>query len=124
VDYIGSQLDPSTRTVEARVILPNPEGRFRPGMFGMVTVFSDAAPDADGLLVPTAALQRVAGGHVVFVVVGDGEYRQARVRVVAQSKEFAQIAGELRPGVRVAVGDTFILKSEVGKEAMGGGHSH
>jgi len=124
VDYIGSQLDPSTRTVEARVILPNPEGRFRPGMFGMVTVFADAAPDADGLLVPTAALQRVAGGHVVFVVVGDGEYRQARVRVVAQSKEFAQIAGELRPGVRVAVGDTFILKSEVGKEAMGGGHSH
>ncbi|MEP0848073.1 MAG: efflux RND transporter periplasmic adaptor subunit [Phycisphaerae bacterium] len=124
VDFIGSQLDPSTRTVEARVVLPNPDSRFRPGMFGMVSVFSEATADAGGLLVPMAALQRLAAGHVVFEVVGEGEYRQVPVQVVAQSKEFAQVTGELQPGMRVAVGDTFVLKSEAGKEAMGGGHSH
>lgn len=124
VDYIGSQLDPSTRTVEARVVLPNPEGTFRPGMFGMVTVFSESAAETAGLLVPSAAVQRVAGGHVVFEILGEGEFRQVPVRVVAQSKEFAQVTGELRAGMRIAVGDTFVLKSEAGKEGMGEGHAH
>lgn len=124
VDYIGSQLDPDTRTVEARVVLPNPQRRFRPGMFGMVTVFSEAAADAAGLLVPLAAVQRVAGGHVVFEIMGEGKFRQVPVQIVAQSKAFAQVTGDLQPGARIAVGDTFVLKSEVGKKAMGGGHGH
>ena len=124
VDYLGSQLDPATRTIEARVVLPNPQRRFRPGMFATVTVFSEAPAEAAGLLVPAEALQRVAGGHVVFEITGAGAFRQIPVQIVAQSKQFAQIAGALQPGARVAVGDTFILKSEAGKEAMGGGHSH
>ncbi|GEM_PF-789922 len=124
VDYIGSALDPTTRTVEARVVLPNPAGQFRPGMFGMVTVFAPAAKDDAGMLVPAAALQRVASGYVVFVLEGDGEYRQVPVGVVARSREFVQVSGPLQAGVRVVVGDTFMLKSEAGKSAMGGGHSH
>ena len=124
VDYIGSQLDPDTRTVEARVVLPNPQQRFRLGMFGMVTVFSEGAADAAGLLVPIAAVQRVAGGHVVFKFIEAGEFRQVPVRIVAKSKEFAQVSGDLKAGDKLAVGDTFVLKSEVGKEELGGGHGH
>ena len=124
VDYIGSQLDPDTRTVEARVVLSNPQRRFRSGMFGMVTVFSQGAVDAAGLLVPLAAVQRVAGGHVVFKIVNEGEFRQVPVRIIAKSKDFAQVSGDLKAGDKLAVGDTFVLKSEVGKEEMGGGHGH
>lgn len=128
VDYIASQLDPDTRTVEARVVLPNPEARFRPGMFGTVTVFTNhhderGSNDA-GLLVPVGALQRVKDGYVVFALGDPGEFRQVSVRVLRKSKTFAEISGDIVPGDRIVVGDTFVLKSEVGKADMGGGHAH
>ena len=89
-----------------------------------MTVFSQGAADAAGLLVPLAAVQRVAGGHVVFKIVNEGEFRQVPVRIIAKSKDFAQVSGDLKAGDKLAVGDTFVLKSEVGKEEMGGGHGH
>lgn len=124
VDYIGSQLDPATRTVEARVVLPNPDRRFRPGMFGMVTVFAEGPVEDGGLLVPIAAVNRTDDGFAVFKAIDESTFQQTPVEVVSQSKEFAQVAGDLRPGDRVAIGDTFVLKSEAGKETMGGGHHH
>ncbi|HOQ88462.1 MAG TPA: efflux RND transporter periplasmic adaptor subunit, partial [Phycisphaerae bacterium] len=129
VDYIGSQLDPDTRTVQARVVLPNPERRFRPGMFGVVTVFMDRTSDATAtapgsLLVPISALQRVEDGHVVYRVIEEGVFEAVPVQVTARSQEFAEVTGGLAPDDQVVVGETFILKSEMGREAMGGGHSH
>lgn len=128
VDYIASHLDPDTRTVEARVVLPNPKARFRPGMFGTVTVFAnrhdDNGSNGEGLLVPVGALQRVKDGHVVFTVGHPGDFRQVSVRVLRQSKTFAEISGDIVAGDKIVVGDTFVLKSEVGKAAMGGGHAH
>jgi len=129
VHYIGSQLDPDTRTVQARVVLPNPERRFRPGMFGVVTVFMDRTSDATAtapgsLLVPISALQRVEDGHVVYRVIEEGVFEAVPVQVTARSQEFAEVTGGLAPDDQVVVGETFILKSEMGREAMGGGHSH
>ena len=128
VDYIGSELDPKTRTVEARVVLANASGRFRPGMFGSMTVFTGhqhvGGVHEDALLVPLAALQRVESGYVVYVMSGLGEFKQTPVRVIAQSREFAEITGVIEPGSRIVTGDTFLLESEVSKEEMGGGHSH
>ncbi|MCH7719854.1 MAG: efflux RND transporter periplasmic adaptor subunit [Planctomycetes bacterium] len=128
VDYIASHLDPDTRTVEARVVLPNPKARFRPGMFGTVTVFANRhdehASNGAGLLVPVGALQRVKDGHVVFALGRPGEFRQVSVLVLRKSRTFAQISGDIVAGDRIVVGDTFVLKSEVGKEEMGGGHAH
>lgn len=129
VDYIGSQLDPDTRTVQARVVLANPERRLRPGMFGVVTVFTprEGEPTAtapSSLLVPIGALQRVEDGHVVFRVIEEGVYEPVPVQVTARSQEFAEVTGGLAPDDQVVVGETFILKSEMGREAMGGGHSH
>lgn len=128
VDYISSRLDPATRTVQARVILPNPERRLRSGMFGVVSVFierGDPDPSAPGgLLVPIQAVQRLKEGHAVYQVLAPGRFRQVPVQVLARSRQFAEVSGPLKVGDKVVVGDTFVLKSEVGKEEMGGGHSH
>ena len=128
VDYISSRLDPATRTVQARVILPNPERRFRSGMFGVVSVFIERGdPDPSvpgGLLVPIRAVQRLKEGHAVYQVLAPGRFRQVPVQVIARSRQFAEVSGPLKVGDRIVVGDTFVLKSEVGKEEMGGGHSH
>jgi len=128
VDYIASQLDLETRTVEVRVVLTNPGNRFRAGMFGVVSVFASTASGEPqqplGLLVPRGAVQPVKGGFVVFRQMDPGEFQMIPVQVRGRSKEFAWVEGDLRVGDSVAIGDTFVLKSEAAKEEMGGGHSH
>ncbi|HHL40397.1 MAG TPA: efflux RND transporter periplasmic adaptor subunit [Deltaproteobacteria bacterium] len=125
IDYIGSELAPDTRTVQARVVLPNRDGRLRAGMFGSVTLFSGNTGRKDtGLLVPVDALQRSEAGYVVFRVKGEDEFEEVAVEVLRKSADFALISGPVREGERVATGDLFILKAEAGKEEMGGGHSH
>ena len=127
VAYLASQLDPDTRTVEVRVVLPNPENRIRAGMFATVVIHVGNEKDsAEGMsmLVPTAALQRVKGGFVVFQATGPGEYKLVPVQVLGKSREFAAVTGAISIGDKVAVGDTFVLKSEAAKGEMGGGHSH
>jgi RND family efflux transporter MFP subunit len=129
VDYIGSQLDPDTRTVQARVVLPNPERRFRPGMFGVVTVFTPREGEATAtastsLLVPISALQRVEDGHVVYRVVEEGVFEAVPVQVAARSQDFAEVTGDLAADDRVVVGESFVLKSEMGRESLSsGGHA-
>lgn len=128
VDYIASQLDAETRTVGVRVVLDNPDSRFRSGMFGVMSVFANPSLNdrnhLSGLIVPRAAVQRVKGGFVVFRKTEPGVFRMLPVKVGGQSKEFALVSGDLRAGDLVAIGDTFVLKSESAKEEMGGGHSH
>ncbi len=127
VDYVASQLDPESRTVETRVILANPQSQLRPGMFGTVVVHVGNGEDTkrgNGVLVPAAAVQRVAGGFAVFQVAGPSEYKLVPVKILGRSHEFAEVTGAIVVGDEVAVGDTFVLKSEVGKGEMGGGHSH
>jgi len=127
VDYVASQLDPDTRTVQVRVVLPNPDHQLRPGMFGTVVIHvGNGKKTAEhlGLLVPTAALIRANAGFVVFQSTGPGEYKLVSVQVLGKSREFAEVTGAISEGDMVAVGDTFVLKSEAGKEEMGGGHSH
>lgn len=128
INYIGSELDPATRTVEARVVLPNPQRRFRPGMFGTVSIFSESeradSSATPALVVPLSCVQRLPNGHAVFRFVTRGRYEVVPVHVVAQNHQFAQVLGELAPDDQLASGDTFILKSQAQREAMGGGHSH
>jgi len=122
VDYVASALDTDSRTVQIRVVLPNPEHRFRAGMFGTVAISVESGAEAakrEGLLVPTETLQRMKGGFIVFLIVGRGEYRVVPVQILGRSREFAEVTGELAVGDEIAVGDTFVLKSEANKDQMG-----
>ncbi len=128
IEYIADQLDSETRTVDVRVVLDNRESRLRSGMFGVMSVFADGASDKTkhtaGLLVPRAAVQRVKKGFVVFQQTDPATFRVVAVEIRGQSRKHALVTGELRAGDKVAMGDTFVLKSEAAKEEMGGGHSH
>lgn len=125
IDYVASQLDPETRTVVARVVLPNPKGRLRAGMFGKINLyFNQKQTVSDSFLVPHAALQRSKDGFVVFKEVGEGRFEQKTVRLVAKAADFAEVTGDLKLGDKLATGDIFILKSQAEKAAMGGGLSH
>ena len=46
VRSIGDLLDPDTRAIKVRVVVQNPEGRLRPGMFASVTFVGLSAQKA------------------------------------------------------------------------------
>ncbi len=124
VSYIGSVLDPQSRTVDVHVVLPNPELRLRAGLFGRMLVFMGDHAHDTALLVPNDALQRTDTGAIVYKETGPGEFHAVPVTLLHASQTHTEVQGALADGDRVAAGDIFVLKSEAGKESMGGGHSH
>ena len=125
IEYLSSQLDPETRTALARLTLPNPDGLLRAGMFAEVTVLVPRqSATSGGLIVPSAAIQRVKDGQVVFKRMGEGTYESIPVTILRITANAAEVSGELAAGDSLATGDLFILKSQVSKHELGSGHSH
>ena len=119
VAMLGDTLDPETRTVPVRVVVPNPGTKLRPGMFASAHIAEPATRDA--IFVPEDALQNINGMPVVFVT-SDGVTFQARtVNVGTRSMGKAEIVEGLRPGDRIVVTGAFMVKSEMLKGTMGDG---
>lgn len=66
--------DPSTRTLDAEVLLPNPAGVLRPGMYGRASIVTAERPAA--LVVPIGALRLRGDARYVFVVQGGRAMRR------------------------------------------------
>jgi membrane fusion protein (multidrug efflux system) len=66
IDLIDPEIDAATRTVGARLIVPNADGRLRPGMFARVEVV--VGRRADALVVPESALVPSLDEFAVFLV--------------------------------------------------------
>lgn len=124
VDYVGAVIDPKTRSVQVRVVVPNQSRRLKPGMFATaeIAVSEDGAPQWP--VVPRAALQKVEGRDVVFVQSGPNQFRAVEVRVGASTRSQVEILDGLQGDELVVTSGAFILKSELSKESMGDGHSH
>ncbi len=119
VAMLGDTLDPDTRTVPVRIVVPNPGTKLRPGMFASAHIAEPATRDA--VFVPEGALQNINGMPVVFVT-ADGTTFQARtVNVGTRSMGKTEIVDGLKPGDRIVVNGAFMVKSEMLKGTMGDG---
>lgn len=129
IDYVSPTLDEHTRTVTVRMVLDNPGGELRPGMFGTLALQGETSrsADADGtvLAVPSAALMTLGERRVVFVR-GDEEGVFVARDVVpgAAAHGFVEIREGLKAGEPVVTRGAFVLKSVVLGSSIGGGHAH
>ncbi|RQT40349.1 efflux RND transporter periplasmic adaptor subunit [Burkholderia contaminans] len=112
IAYVGSLLGEQTRTAPARVVLPNPDGVWRPGMFVNVSV--DAGKQAVPLAVASDALQDVDGAPSVFVRSSKGFVAQA-VETGRRDERATEVLKGLKPGQEYAASNSFVLKAELGK---------
>ncbi|MFP3982785.1 MAG: efflux RND transporter periplasmic adaptor subunit [Desulfurivibrionaceae bacterium] len=120
IDYISPVLHEATRTATARVILANPEGRWRPGLF--VNAKVETTPIPADIKVPKSAIQTVHEEPAVFVKREDG-FEPVAVTLGNSSSSHVEIVSGLEPNTEIAVTRTFMLKAELNKEAIGG-HNH
>ena len=116
ITYVGDVLDPTTRTMQLRLELPNPEGRLKPEMFATIRLFSESQPDR--LAVPEAALQRDQNRTFVFVQRNVTEYEVREVQVGESNGTHSTILGGLTEGEPVVTHGAFILKSELLKKQV------
>ncbi|MFO0890969.1 MAG: efflux RND transporter periplasmic adaptor subunit [Isosphaeraceae bacterium] len=120
VTWVGTEVNPTTRTIRVRAELENPSGRLRAHQFGRAEI--QLGPDHETVVVPREAVQRRYQDHLVFVALGDTTYRPERVRVRPTGRgDVLEVASGLKPGVRVVTTGSFLLKTETMKDALGAG---
>lgn len=119
VSRVAASVDPATRTVAARVELPNPDRALKAGAFVRAKIH--VAGEQDALLVPRAAVQRAEGQTLVFVQKGPGLYEPVAVAVGAEAGGLVEILSGLKAGAEVVTTGAFLLKTEVLKDSIGAG---
>jgi cobalt-zinc-cadmium efflux system membrane fusion protein len=111
ISYITPVVDQPTRTATARVVLPNAEGIWRPGMFVNAHVLE---PTAAEIVVPRTAIQLVARAPVVFVETAGG-FEPRPITVGRGGDTHVEVVDGLRAGERFVATNSFLLKAELGK---------
>ena len=109
VDFIFPALDPDTRTLRARVQLPNPDLRLRPGMSGALVI---EVPGGDALTVPAEAVVDTGEQQYVFLARGGGRFEPRAVRVGASADRRVQVLEGLEEGESVVTTANFLVDSE------------
>ena len=118
VSYVSPIVDQATRTAQARVVLPNADGRWRPGLFVTATV-QDPVPGA--VVVPRRAVQTLEGRPTVFVI-DDDRFVPRSIGIGEEGRTLLSVTHGLAAGERIADAHSFLVKAELAKGA--GGHDH
>lgn len=121
ISYISPLLDQATRTAIARVVLSNPDGHWRPGLFVTGTVEINSL-EAD-VVVPKTALQTIDDQTVVFVQTAEG-FEPRLVSLGRTSKTHVEIRSGLTAGQHYVTKGGFTLKAELAKSSFESGYAH
>ncbi len=119
IAYVGPVMGEQTRTAVARIVLPNEDGRWRPGQFVTASVLTDRQPVA--VMVPKAAVQTIDGDTCVFVQTGEG-FVAAPVTLCQTDALNAEVADGLAAGQKYVAEGAFVLKAAMAKGELG--HEH
>lgn len=101
VSSIDNAIDPATGTLRVKAQFENRDGSLFPNQFVNIRLQLDRLPAAT--VVPTAALQRGAGGHFVYRVGDDAAVSVRAVEVIASEGDWTAIRGPIAAGERVVI---------------------
>jgi cobalt-zinc-cadmium efflux system membrane fusion protein len=119
VDYVSQQIDPTARTLTARVRVSNENQRLRLGLFGRAHVELSAASQATPqLVVPRDALTDIGGQPVVFIRAPDGDFVPHEVTLGDSAMDDVQVLSGISEGEQVVVSGVFTLKSLLLKTSL------
>jgi cobalt-zinc-cadmium efflux system membrane fusion protein len=111
VTYIQPQVDPATRTAQARIEVANPDETLRIEMYVDVEF---SAPGASGPIVPEAAVQFIGERQFVFLPIrnNEGTFSLRAVRLGSAANGYYSVLEGLKAQDEVVTDGSFILKAE------------
>ncbi|MBS0200443.1 MAG: efflux RND transporter periplasmic adaptor subunit [Proteobacteria bacterium] len=110
VQALLPQVDPTTRSLRARIVLRNADGRLAAGMFAQVVLHPEGMHAMP--LVPNEALIATGNDSRVIVVGSDGAFQPVRVRTGRSSGGKTEILAGLAGGERIVTSGQFLIDSE------------
>jgi membrane fusion protein, copper/silver efflux system len=99
----------TTRTIKARIVIANPGGRLKPGMFATL---SFGSTDKPALMVPSEAVIHTGTRAVAIVAEGEGKFRPVDIETGRDSGGMTEIRKGLKAGQRVVASGQFLIDSE------------
>ena len=119
VASVAPLVSAETQSAVARVVVPNPDGRWRPGGFvkGAVTLAAARAP----VTVKASALQSMFDFTVVFSRHGD-LYQARPLELGRRSGDRVEVLKGLAAGETYVSEGSFLIKADIGKSAAA--HDH
>ncbi|MBL4574530.1 MAG: efflux RND transporter periplasmic adaptor subunit, partial [Opitutaceae bacterium] len=119
IDWISPVSQAVTQTTTARIVLANPNGRWRPGLFVKAEI--TLAEEFVSVAVKESGIQSLHSFTVVFSQ--HGELYQARpLELGRRSGGFVEVLKGLEAGERYVVDNSFLVKADIGKS--GASHDH
>ncbi len=110
VTFVYPTVDPASRTNRVRVVVPNPDGRLKPGMFA--TLYFDADAGDGEIVVPTDAVIVTGERNLVFVRDSSGALVPRQVVLGARSDHRVQVLEGLAEGDVIVASANFLVDAE------------
>jgi cobalt-zinc-cadmium efflux system membrane fusion protein len=126
ISWISPTIDPRTRTLQARVVLDNSDGRLKDNTFGTGDILLRQEPKA--VVVPRAAVQSTPDAKFVFVRGRDyfkpdapKVFYPRQVRVGARDDQYVELLAGVLPGEVVATEGSAVVLAQLQRSNLGAG---
>jgi Cu(I)/Ag(I) efflux system membrane fusion protein/cobalt-zinc-cadmium efflux system membrane fusion protein len=117
IDSILPQVDMNTRTVRARLVLPNPGLLLKPGMFVNVIL---EAPAGKTLTVPASSIFHSGTRNLIFVNKGEGNFEPREVELGPRVGDDYVVLKGIKSGESLVASANFLIDSEAQLQAAAG----
>jgi cobalt-zinc-cadmium efflux system membrane fusion protein len=107
VSVVSDAVDPATRTLRVRVVLPNSDGHIKPGLFGAIRLLRSSGR---GILVPSAAVLREGDASYIFVSKGNGRFVRTSVKLGRAVDGTLEILSGLNAGDTIVSDGALLLR--------------
>ncbi len=123
IAYVAPIIDEKTRTALARAVLPNTDGRLRPGLF--VTAEIAVGHENATVVIPKSAVQRLGKETVVFLDTSEG-FKSQPVSLGRSAESRVEVVAGLAIGQRYVTQGAFELKAKIVTSGLDAhaGHGH
>jgi membrane fusion protein, copper/silver efflux system len=109
VDFVYPTVSEDTRTIKVRIVVPNPRGLLKPGMFVRVSLQGNRR---DAQAVPRSAVIETGERQIVFVERSPGVYAPREVKTGTSEGDFVEVVSGLSIGETVVSSANFLIDSE------------
>jgi RND family efflux transporter MFP subunit len=116
IDFVYPTVTEESRTVKIRIVLPNPKGVLKPGMFVHVSLSGKGRMAA---AIPRSALIQTGERQIAFVEESPGVYAPREIKIGVSGKDSIEVLSGLSEGEMVVTSANFLIDSESRIGALG-----